>query len=229
LRIRSACSTYQCVTRDEEVGRAEAQQSLSVVSLPELSGEDELGRAPRARFAAYQLKIALTGVEPFIWRRLLVPATLTLDSLHWVFQRTMGWSGAHLHEFLIDGRRYGEPDPEAAVSAGLPERAVALRDVVSRASMFIYVYDFGDDWRHEVMVENILSAKKQLGASVCLAGERHCPPEDCGGVQGYEELLAAIRDAKHPEHRATREWVGRQFDPEAFDVAAVNQALRRGR
>jgi pRiA4b ORF-3-like protein len=189
-----------------------------------------LSTPPRVRLAVYQLKMALTGVEPSIWRRLLVPDTLTLDRLHWVFQRAMGWSGAHLHEVLIDGRRYGEPDPEAVLGAVLPERAVALRDVVPRENMgFVYMYDFGDNWRHDVLVEKILTAQKKLGMSVCLAGERHCPPEDCGGVPGYGELLAAIRDTGHPEHRAMRKWVGRQFDPEAFDVAAVNRALRRGR
>ena len=187
-------------------------------------------RASGERLAVHQLRIALSGIEPVIWRRLLVPGTLTLDRLHWVFQRAMGWGGRHLHEFLIDGRRYAEPDPEVVVSAVLPERSVALRDVVPRENMgFVYVYDFGDDWRHGVLVEKILTAEKKLGMLVCLAGERHCPPEDCGGVPGYVELLAAIRDPRHPEHRALRKSVGRQFDPEAFDVAAVNRALRRGR
>ena len=153
--------------------------------------------------------------------------TVTLDRLHRVFQRIMGWTDSHLHEFIIAGCRYGKPDPERGPTVILPERAVKLRDVApSEDGRFEYVYDFGDNWWHEVVVEKIL-ATTISGGVVCLAGERCCPPEDCGGIPGYEEFVAAVRDTSNPRHREMVEWVGGRFDPEGFDLAAINRALRR--
>ncbi len=185
-------------------------------------------RAPTASRGhdIYQLQIVLRELEPLIWRRLQVPGTLTLDRLHRVLQQVMGWTGAHLHEFVIGGRRYAEPDRKRGPTVGLPERRVRLCDVAPAVNVrFGYRYDLGDDWRHEVLVERILTAGEGGLVSTCLAGERHCPPEDCGGVGGYEEFLAAIRDTGHPRHDELLKWVGGKFDPDSFDLDRVNRAL----
>ncbi len=202
----------------------------------EASGES-IARGPsrtKARAAVqpskgdvYQLKVTLSEVAPSVWRRLQVPDTITLARLHRVLQRVMGWTGAHLHEFLIGGQTYGEPDREEGPTKVLPERLVRLRDVATiEGTQFAYVYDFGDNWHHEVVVEKIRSAEKEKRYPVCLAGERQCPPEDCGGIAGYEEFLDAIRSADHPQHREMLEWVGGSFDPEAFDLDEVNRDVK---
>ncbi len=184
-------------------------------------------RPPRVA-GVYLLKITLLGIDPPIWRQLAVPSTLTLDRLHRVLQRAMGWMESHLHEFVIGGRRYGVPDPEAPVSGVLPEHRVSLHDVASdENTRFVYRYDFGDNWEHEVVIEKIQPSETGMDGAVCLAGQRHCPPEDCGGVAGYDEFLRAIRDAGHPQHVEMLEWIGGRFDPEAFSRDDVNRALRR--
>lgn len=98
----------------------------------------------------------------------------------------------------------------------------------SENTRFVCLYDFGDNWRHEVLIEAILAPAERLRHPVCVAGERHCPPEDCGGVPGYEEFLEAIRDPSHPQHNEMLAWIGGgRFDPEGFNLDAVNRVLRR--
>ncbi len=120
----------------------------------------------------------------------------------------------------------GIPDPEWE-NDDIDEETVVLADLVSARSRFFYEYDFGDSWRHEVVVESIEAASQMLKHAVCLEGQRACPPEDCGGVWGYPELLEAIADPKHEDHQERLEWVGGSFDPDAFDLAATNAALQR--
>ena len=176
----------------------------------------------RERDGAYELKVTLMEVAPPVWRRLQVPGVLTLDRLHRVLAGAMGWTAAHRHEFVIGDRRYGTPEPESSGQI-LREHGVTLRDVVSGENMrFVYRYD---RWQHEVVVEKILVTHAGLAMSVCLAGERHCPPEDCGGVEGYEEFLEAIRRRHHPLHHAMLEWVGGRFDPDTFNLDEVNREL----
>jgi len=182
------------------------------------------------RPVAYQLKITLADIEPPIWRSILVPGLLTLDRLHRVIQQVMGWTDAHLHEFVIGRQRYGKPDPDATVSTVLPDRRVRLQNFAPPPDgRFIYRYDFGDNWEHEVVVEQILPADPHGRGPVCLAGARHGPPEDCGGPGGYDELLAALRDPGHPGHEEMLAWVGGRFDPEHVDLDAINRALRKNR
>lgn len=190
-------------------------------------------RRPKRRAAerpsqqAYQLNVTLLGAEPPVWRRVLVPGDISLGQLHTVIQKAMGWTDAHLHEFIVGGQRYGEPDPDE-LDAGLEsEWKVTLHKAVPAQGLrFQYVYDFGDGWMHEVLVESIQAQKEKLRHPMCLAGERRCPPEDCGGPPGYTEFLEAIRDPNHPQHEEMLEWIGKPFDPEAFDLAAFNRKLR---
>ncbi|MBM4287775.1 MAG: plasmid pRiA4b ORF-3 family protein [Deltaproteobacteria bacterium] len=177
----------------------------------------------------YHLKIALNGSEPPIWRLVAVKGNVSLDKLHRIIQCAMGWENYHLHEFIIKGERIGtvdldfDSDPDV-----VDEKQVLLQDVVKQArSKFSYVYDFGDDWEHEIVVKKITPPEENRHYPCCLAGERACPPEDSGGIWGYEELLDITSNPDHPDYEEMREWLGEGFDPGAFDLAAVNLALQR--
>jgi len=185
------------------------------------------GSAPRKPGeTAVKVRIALMEHTPTIWRRLLVPGEIKLSKLHLIFQEAMGWENYHLHAFEIDKKRYGEPNQEWE-NDDIDEETVVMADVVSERSRFFYEYDFGDSWRHEVVVESSEPATPVLKHAVCLDGQRACPPEDCGGVWGFSSMLEALADAGHEEHEEYVEWTGGSFDPEAFDLAAINATLQR--
>jgi hypothetical protein len=186
-------------------------------------------RSPKraATSPIYRLKIALAEIAPPVWRRIRVRGDLSLERLHDIFQSAMGWQNAHLHEWTVGGRRYGQPEPDEPEYEVDDDAKLTLREAAPvEEARFEYVYDLGDSWRHEVTVEKIESPDPKLRAAACLAGERACPPEDCGGPLGYEEFLKAIRDPRHPEHKDHLAWIGGRFDPEAFDLVAVNRRLR---
>jgi hypothetical protein len=174
----------------------------------------------------YQLRVSLADIAPPVWRRLLVPGAYTLDRVHRAIQYAMGWQDCHLHSFDIDGVQYGEPDPdgELALRDELDHR---LDAVASKGSRFLYTYDFGDWWEHDLVVEDVLSAEPDERYPNCVDGARCCPPEDVGGPFGYTELLTALADPGHPEHEQMREWLGREFDPEEFDAQRASTLLRR--
>lgn len=173
----------------------------------------------------YQLKVTLEEIEPPVWRQLEVPGDITLATLHSVFQLAMGWLDYHLHEFRIGAVAYGEPDPEFDDDQAVKDdRRGRLSRAVDRVGVeFAYLYDFGDGWMHRIVVENIHPPEPRIRHPRVLAGARACPPEDVGGPDGYVDFLDAIADRKHPEHDAMLEWVGGEFDPEAFDVDARNR------
>jgi hypothetical protein len=178
----------------------------------------------------YQLKVTLLRTTPPIWRRLLVPADLTLAQLHDVLQVAMGWDNSHMHEFLIGQQRYGMPDP-ADQLIGMPsvssERTVRLSTVLGRiGAKATYTYDFGDGWEHGIVLEKRLAADPNMVYPTCTAGQRACPPEDCGGVGGFYALLDAISDPNHDHHEEMLERVGDDYDPEVFSMDAVNRMLR---
>ena len=175
-----------------------------------------------------RMHIKLAHIEPPIWRRILVPADITLAQLHEAIQSVMGWTRSHLHEFRIDETKYGIPDEISWDSSDRvrPEGDVFLHDVLNHAEQtFTYVYDFGDDWHHELVVEEILETESDQRGAYCLGGERNCPPEDVGGPFFYPEFLRAIADPSHEDHEHFSEWVGDDFDPEAFDAVSVNEGL----
>jgi hypothetical protein len=176
----------------------------------------------------YQLKITLKGIRPPIWRRIHVPGDVTLYRLHQVLQVVMGWQDYHLHWFIIRGTHYGVPDPEFDEPMVISERRVRLGQLIVREKeKFVYEYDFGDDWRHEIVVERILPAELENPGPTCLAGKRRAPPEDCGGIGGYEHLLEVLANPDDEEHDEMLVWAGEDFDPEHFDLAHVNQALKK--
>lgn len=173
-----------------------------------------------------QFKISLAHIKPPVWRRFLVPSTLTFADLHAVIQRVMGWTDSHLHEFDLDKERIGMKDEDSPAEVKDENRIRLYSRLKSEGSRFHYTYDFGDDWEHVVVLEKILSTDE--GRPQCLAGKRNCPPEDCGGPFQYMELLAVRADAKHSlrkEYSELLEWLGEDFDPEEFDLEEVNSAL----
>jgi hypothetical protein len=177
----------------------------------------------------YQLKITLRGVRPPVWRRFLVSDATTLHQLHWIIQTAMGWTNSHLHQFIFGGEYYSEPIFELD-GWGLEiknEKGVRLRALgLEPKRKFAYEYDFGDSWEHEISVEKALAPEAGARYPQCVAGKRACPPEDCGGVWGYAHFLEVINDPSDPEHEEMLEWAGGSFDPEAFSIEEVNEALR---
>ncbi|MEO8354843.1 MAG: plasmid pRiA4b ORF-3 family protein [Chloroflexota bacterium] len=177
----------------------------------------------------YQIKVTLNDSKPPVWRRVLVPDTITLHQLHTILQIVMGWTNSHLHQFIVDSDYYGEPEEEDGYSEDLKnEKRYRLNQFVKRKGFkFMYEYDFGDNWEHTVHVEAILPVEKGRQYPVCLVGKRACPPEDIGGVRGYDDLLKIFFNPKHPEHKDMMEEFGDDFDPESFDIDDVNLGLRK--
>jgi hypothetical protein len=181
-----------------------------------------------------QLKVSLVGAsDPPVWRRVLVPARMRLDRLHDVIQAAMGWEDYHLHAFTAGAVDYGPPDPDGPPDPELghrDERRTAVGDVIGeRRDRMRYVYDFGDHWRHDVVVEKVLTAEPGSRYPICLTGKGRCPPEDCGGVWGYAELRETLADPTHEDHAQMLEWLGietaAEFDPYVFDADEVNAVL----
>jgi hypothetical protein len=179
----------------------------------------------------YEIKITLNGSKPPIWRRVHVSADITLFKLHRVIQESMGWTDSHLHQFVIGNNSYKIRDANADFgtdSSLRNERTYRLRQVVPDDGFrFRYDYDFGDNWKHSLVVERILAPESGAKYPRCMAGACACPPEDVGGVYGYAEFLVALQDPNHPAHEEMSEWVGRKFDPEEFDLAMTNQILHQ--
>ena len=174
---------------------------------------------------AYQLYVELEWVRPKVWRRFLVPITIELSLLHTTLLFGTGWQGGHIHEFLFGEDSYGRKEPGLELPEVMDEKHVTLRQALGARKTFVYVYDYGDNWRHKVKIEKIITLDTPISSGVCIGGENACPPEDVGGAPGYEDFLAALADPNNPEHDDLKEWIGGSFDPAAFDVDAVNQRL----
>jgi hypothetical protein len=173
----------------------------------------------------YQLKVTLLGTDPPIWRRLLVLGGYTLDRVSRAIQVAFAWQGHHLHSFEIAGRQYGAPDPLGDLDLD-DELDSRLDRVVHDGDRFTYVYDFGDWWEHQVVVEKVYPADPDQRYPACIAGERAGPPEDTGGPGGYAEVLAILADPATPDPVGARDWLA-TFDPARFDPRLVSTLLRR--
>lgn len=179
-----------------------------------------------------QLKITLQNSKPPIWRRILVSSNTTFFKLHHILQTTMGWETCHLYEFNVHNYRIGELNDEFE-DFGYGENdladasSVALKKVITKVKdTFNYEYDFGDGWSHKIIVEKILPRDNKIKYPICIAGKLNCPPEDCGGVWGYYNLLDTIKDKKNPEHQMMLEWFGEGFDEKFFDKDEVNKIIQ---
>ena len=178
--------------------------------------------------ATLQIKVTLDGIRPPIWRRLVVHGDATLAQLHTVLQVAMGWEDCHLHCFRIDDARYGPADEGFFDVGEIDESTVRLAEVLATNRRGTYRYDFGDSWVHRLLVEKTDVPMALNTVATCTAGKRSCPPEDCGGVWGYANLLEALADPAHEDRDELLEWLGDEdFDPEAFDPTAVNAVLER--
>lgn len=177
--------------------------------------------------AIHKIKVTLRGSRPPIWRRLEVPSGITLRRLHDVIQVAFGWQDYHLWVFDTELGRYGVADRELGHRAAAGKK---LADVAPVAGgRLAYTYDFGDDWEHDIVVEAVTDGDPGVAYPRCIGGRRAGPPEDCGGVWGYQDLLEILADPTHEEHTERLEWLGLdsvdEFDADAFDVADVNVAL----
>lgn len=173
--------------------------------------------------AIIQFKITLLGSKPPIWRRVQMPGHYRMDHVHQVIQLAMGWTNSHLHEFTIKGKQIGMA--ESAWDDDLIEESEVYFEELKlkKGDNFRYTYDFGDDWTHEVLIESIEDG--DIDVPVCLKGKGACPPEDCGGVWGYEDILEALKDPDSPEYEDFREWLPEGFDPAVFPLASINEEL----
>jgi len=192
--------------------------------------QKETNRVPTkpGQETVYRLRVALLETTPPIWRRFVVPSGVTLHRLHLILQKVMGWTNSHLYSFKIGPDEYAMPDPDNELYE-LPfknSKRVKLSQLLKKkGQIFQYVYDFGDNWTHQLVVEDIFPRDPFTIHLSCLGGERACPPEDCGGVHGYADLLRTISDPQHEDYLDMMTWLGGYFDAEAFDIEAVNDRL----
>ncbi len=180
-----------------------------------------------------QLRVTLDDTHVPIWRTVLVPGTYTFAELHQIIQITFGWQNYHSHQFLVPtdgGQRIvivppepNEFDTDPLSEMRMNEEVTTLADVIPKmTSSLTYEYDFGDGWVHTITLKKVLPVSKETSSPSCIAGENACPPEDCGGAPGYQDLCAILRDHKHAEHREKLAWLGLKrgdnFDPHEFDL-----------
>lgn len=180
---------------------------------------------------AFRLKVALDFIKPMIWRRIELP-DCTLEDLHLVIQAAMPWWNYHLWSFTVGKHRFGPEMEDTGFGfdddGDEPARDMWLSTVAAAGvKQFRYTYDFGDGWEHKITLEKPVARDPKAKYPRCAAGERACPPEDCGGVPGYYRLLDILADRKHPEHKDMVEWLGRPYDPEGFDLDAANRELKK--
>lgn len=179
----------------------------------------------------YQIKITLQGSKPSIWRRVVIPSDLSLPDFHKVIQTTMGWTNSHLHQF-VKNRTYYSPEMEDESlwdeedDDDLDYSKYKVSDLLRKTKDKVkYEYDFGDDWVHVIVLEKIIDESMDINDVTCLAGENSCPPEDCGGLWGYYNMLEILKDTDHEEYEEYIDWLSDEFDPTYFDIEEVNDML----
>lgn len=174
------------------------------------------------------VRIELRHIEPVIWREVEVPTSITLKILHDVIQAAMGWFDYHLWEFTIDKRKYGLPmDEDWGTKPRFEASKVRLRDVLKpRKTVIDYIYDFGDGWEHRLTVTHVRAGEPDVHYPRYIGGERNCPPEDCGGLPGFFDLLEALADPTNPNHADAKEWAD-DYDPDLIEELPIKIALGR--
>jgi hypothetical protein len=179
-----------------------------------------------------QLKISLLDTKPVIWRQVLVEGDYTFLDLHNIVQTAMGWDNYHLYEFTSGGLKIGSHDDDDAFGfeegEGVTDAETIMIDevLVQQGDTVKYLYDFGDGWKHLIKVEKVLDEDEAFKFPVLIKGEWNCPPEDCGGIGGYYDLLKVLKDKNHPGYKEMTEWLGREYDPKMVDVDRINEELK---
>ena len=177
----------------------------------------------------YQLKVTLRDISPPIWRRVQLSDETPLSKLHRVLQLLFDWDDSHLYDFEANRTVYSLPSPDDRDFGRniVDEKSASLNLVIQKVGeTFLYRYDFGDDWHHDILLEAIMIAEPDAVYPRCIAGARNAPPEDSGGPWGYTEYVEALSDPAHDRHDELLDWNG-PFDPEEFSLAAVNASLQR--
>ena len=201
---------------------------MAVSSVPKKKHKSSLSKP-----CLITLRIELVGTTPLVWRRITLDGRSSFANLHHVIQAAMGWHDAHLHQFRINNRYIGVPDPESDAPEWHTEdeRKVFLNRVLTDDAVFTYLYDFGDGWEHRLLVEEYDDSDDLRfgdGDAWVDAGERACPPEDCGGIGGFQDFLEKLEDEPYSdESKELREWAGLDYDPAGFDRQAANAAIKR--
>lgn len=237
--VEAALARPTCAVQEDQIDSVDSyldllRRRVELLPRPEGGRSGVVAAAPlRPRVASgrktgvHRLKVTLHGAKPPIWRRLEVPSDITLSRLHAVLQEAFGWQNTHLWAFDTGSGVYGLPDRELGHrSAG----RVKLETVAPRpGARLMYVYDFGDDWQHDIAVEDVSAPESGVAYPRCLTGRRAAPPDDCGGAYGYADLLAVLADPTRVEHQNLLDWLNLKsaadFDPAHFDVTEVNEAL----
>ena len=185
----------------------------------------------RTSMTIYRVRVSLLDIEPPIWRRIELSSQTTLRQFHRILQIAMGWENSHLHEFLVGLQRYGIPDPTYDEPGDVvPEGKVRLSDFLSTPGAQIrYHYDFGDCWQHAIELESEIEAVAGIEYPHLVDGARSCPPEDCGGVSGYADLLNILMDPQNEEFQHMRAWAGDKFNAEVSSAKTINMRLRKNR
>ncbi len=178
----------------------------------------------------YQLKVSLAFSTPLVWRRIRVQGDISLAQLHEILQLSMGWSDLHAHRFLI-GKVFYAPSAQSDNWLETGERSESAYRLAALENdmkwCFTYIYDFGDGWEHQIELEESLPAGSGANHPILLAGERACPPENVGGIPGYEEFLTIINDPRHTHHKRMAAWYGAdRFDPDHLDMTRINNRLK---
>lgn len=174
-----------------------------------------------------QLKITLKWSKPPIWRRVLVDKKATFYDLHNIIQVAMGWWNYHLYEFNINGQEIGDPNDDFDFREIIDASTITLGSMITKPNQkFEYEYDFGDGWTHQIVAEKFLPRDSKIKYPTCIAGKLCCPPEDCGGMYGFYELLEIAGDKKHPDREEMLEWLSEDYDATYFDKEEVNQELK---
>ncbi len=191
---------------------------------------------PKTPKAIYQLKVTLMGSKPPIWRRILVADTITLGKLHTVMQVVMGWLDEHLHQFVFGRELYGVPDKDEknfffGMSVNDEDKEILSSLLRKEKDSLTYEYDFGDGWQHKLLLEKILPFDSAITLPCCIKGKGACPPEDCGGIWGYMDLVEVMSDKLHPDYADRAEWLSEcfgitDFNPDLFDLETVNIGIR---
>jgi len=176
----------------------------------------------------YVIKVTLLETRPPVCRRILVPREITLRNLHRTLQTVMGWTNAHLHQFVLPGTGNFGLRQGFGGKIGNENRTTLGALLKFPGAKLQYEYDFGDCWRHELVLEGVFVGDESF-RQMCGAGQRKCPPEDSGGPQGFAELLKAFEQEAYPEHKSAREWLGDDFAPGSFEPDEIHRKLRRGR
>ncbi|MFH1121928.1 MAG: plasmid pRiA4b ORF-3 family protein [Bacteroidota bacterium] len=180
--------------------------------------------------ATYQIQISLQSSKPKIWRRILIPSDMKLSDFHKVIQTSMGWTNSHLHQFIKDGNYYllkMKDDIFWDDMDNVDYKKMKVSDLLTfEKEKMVYEYDFGDSWYHDIVLEKIHPFQKDQILPVCIKGKMNCPPEDCGGVWGYLQMLEILSQPGHEEYNSYLEWLGEEFDPEHYNQEEINAMLR---